>query len=133
MFGMAKMRRYGSLQHSWKNFRSYGRWTNSESKFAVEKPSQKLQDMATLDMDTLVAEVKKARGKTQPLSVAGLKALKDEHPRSIVPLQALAAESRRLEQQVAERVHAAYGLSAEEVALMWRTAPPRMPGESPNG
>jgi hypothetical protein len=80
-------------------------------------------------MDPLVAEVKKARGKTQPLTVAGLKALKDEHPRSIVPLQALATEARRLEQQVAELVHAAYGLSAEEVALMWRTAPPRMPGE----
>ncbi len=91
----------------------------------MEKPSQKLQDMASLDTDTLVAEVKKACGKTQSLTVAGLKALKDEHPRSIVPLQALATEARQLEQHVAERVHAAYGLTAEEVALMWRTAPPR--------
>jgi hypothetical protein len=24
------------------------------------------------------------------------------------------------------------GLTAEEVALMWRTAPPRMPGEPPS-
>jgi hypothetical protein len=32
---------------------------------------------------------------------------------------------------VAELVNAAYGLKAEEFALMWRTAPPRMPGERP--
>jgi hypothetical protein len=28
---------------------------------------------------------------------------------------------------VAARVNEAYGLTAEEVALLWRTAPPRMP------
>ncbi|HTU91497.1 MAG TPA: hypothetical protein VMF69_15550 [Gemmataceae bacterium] len=97
--------------------------------FAVEKPSQKLQDMTSLDTNTLIAEVKKARGKHKPLSVAGLKALKDEHVRSIVPLQTLAAQARRLEQEVAALVNAAYGLTAEEIALMWQTAPPRMPVE----
>ena len=99
--------------------------------YALEKPSQKLQNMAVLAPDTLIAEVKKARGKTKPLSVAGLKALKDEHLRSIVPLQTLSAEARRLEAQLADLVNAAYGLTADEVALMWRTAPPRMPGEAP--
>ncbi len=104
-------------------------WLRAE--FVVEKPSQKLQNLAALDTDTLVAEVKKARGKQKPLTVAGLKALKEEHTRSIAPLQALAGEARRLEEQVAELVNDAYGLTAEEIALMWRTAPPRMPGESP--
>jgi hypothetical protein len=99
--------------------------------FAVEKPSQKLQDTVNLAPDTLVAEVKKARGKQKPLSVVGLKALRDEHARSIVPLQSLAAESRRLEQDVAALVNAAYGLTPEEIALMWQTAPPRMPCEPP--
>jgi len=28
-------------------------------------------------------------------------------------------------------VNAAYGLTPEEVAPMWKTAPPRMPGEAP--
>ena len=91
--------------------------------FAVIKPSQKLQDMATLDADTLVAEVKKARGKAKPLTVAGLKTLKEEHARSIVPLQALAAQARQLEQEVADLVNAAYGLTAEEIALCGE--PPR--------
>ena len=63
--------------------------------FAIEKPSLKLQDVTALDAATLAAEVKKARGKKWPLSVAQVKALKDEHARSVAPLQALAAEARR--------------------------------------
>src|SRR5947207_13403252 len=55
---------------------------------------------------------------------AEVKALKDEQVRSVAPLQALAAEARQLEGSVAELVNAAYGLTPEEVALMWRTAPP---------
>jgi hypothetical protein len=61
----------------------------------------------------------------------GVKALKDEHARGVPPLQALAAEARQLERRVADLVNAAYGLTGEDVALMWRTAPPRMPGEPP--
>ncbi|HYT92370.1 MAG TPA: hypothetical protein VEL76_26890 [Gemmataceae bacterium] len=75
--------------------------------------------------------MKKARRKKKPLRVAQMKALKDEHAQSVRPLQALAAEARQLERRVAELVNAAYGLTAAEVALMWRTAPPRMPGEPP--
>jgi hypothetical protein len=99
--------------------------------FGIEKPSQKLQNVASLDADTLAAEVHKARGKRNSLTVAQAKALKEEHSRSVRPLQALAAEARQLEGRVAELVNAAYGLTPEEVALMWRTAPPRMPGEPP--
>jgi hypothetical protein len=32
-----------------------------------------------------------------------------------------------LERKLPDRVNAAYGLTPDEVALMWRTAPPRMP------
>jgi hypothetical protein len=96
--------------------------------FGIDKPSLRLQDVAALDADTLAAEVKKARGKKSPLSVAQVKTLKDEHARSVAPLQALAAEAREAERRVAELVNAAYGLTPEEVALMWQTAPPRMPG-----
>lgn len=95
--------------------------------YAIEKPSLKLQDVPALDADGLVAEVRKLRGKKQPLSVAGLKALKEEHGRTVAPLQALAAEARELERQVSDLVNQAYGLTPEEVELMWRTAPPRMP------
>ncbi len=94
-------------------------------------PTENLQDVPTVNTETRAAEVQKARGKQNPLRVAQAKALKDEHARSVRPLQALAAEARQLERRVAELVNAACRLTAAEVALLWRTAPPRMPGEPP--
>jgi len=104
-------------------------WLHAEH--AIEKPSQKLQNPAALDADGLISEVKKARGKANPLTVAGVKALKDEHVRTVAPLQTLAAETRQLERQVSDLVNAAYGLTPDEIALMWQTAPPRMPLDPP--
>ena len=97
----------------------------------VEKPSLKLQAAIKLDSDEFVAEVKKARGGRNPLTAAGLRILRDEYTRTIRPAQALAVEGMLLEQRLAESVNAALGLSAEEVDLMWRTAPPRMPSPPP--
>jgi hypothetical protein len=37
--------------------------------------------------------VKRIRGRKQPLSSAGLHALRDEYPRSVEPTRALAAET----------------------------------------
>jgi len=101
--------------------------------FGIDKPSQKLQDVAHLDADGLAAEVKKARGRKKPLSVAEVKRLKGEHAGSVVPLQTLAGEAAALEARVSDLVNAAYGLTPEEVALMWATAPPRMPLAAPPG
>jgi len=95
--------------------------------FDIEKPTLKLQEVTALDPDGLIAEVRKVRGKRKPLSVADVKRLKEEHARSVAPLQALAAEAVGLERRVSDLVNAAYGLTAEEVALLWQTAPPRMP------
>ena len=36
-------------------------------------------------------------------------------------------EALKLERRLAELVNVAYGLTPEEVDLLWRTAPPRMP------
>jgi hypothetical protein len=80
-----------------------------------------------------MAVVKKARGKAKSLSVAEVKRLREEHARSVAPLHTLAAEARQLEMQVSDLVNAAYGLTPDEVALMWRTAPPRMPVGPPAG
>ena len=52
------------------------------------------QDVARLDADRLAAEVKKARGRSKPLSVAEVKHLKAEHAGSVVPLQTLGDEAR---------------------------------------
>lgn len=95
--------------------------------FGVEKPSQKLQDVARLDADGLAGEVKRAVGRKKPLSSAGLKRLKEEHAAAVIPLQTPAAEALGLERRVSDLVNAAYGLTADEIKLMWDTAPPRMP------
>lgn len=85
---------------------------------------------AAPDHDAFVVEVKKARGRKNPLSAAGLRSLRDEHARTIAPAQRLAAEALTLEHHLSDLINAAYGLTPDEVALMWATAPPRMPIES---
>jgi hypothetical protein len=69
--------------------------------------------------------VKRLRGKKQPLTAAGLHAVRDEYTRSIEPARAppLNAECGMR----SERSCSFYGLNPAEIALMWQTAPPRMP------
>jgi hypothetical protein len=97
----------------------------------IDKPSLKLQAPAELDSDAFVAEVKRVRGRRNPLSAAALRSLRDEHARTIEPARALAREALALEIQVGELVNQAYGLTPDEVDLMWQTAPPRMPYARP--
>jgi len=78
-----------------------------------------------------LADKTKARGRKKPLSVAEVKRLKGEHAGSVVLLQTLAGEAAALEARVSDLVNAAYGLTPDEIALMWQTAPPRMPLAAP--
>jgi hypothetical protein len=59
------------------------------------------------------------------------KTLREEYVRSIEPARKLAAEALKLETQLSNLVNQAYGLTPEEVALLWKTAPPRMPIAGP--
>jgi hypothetical protein len=95
--------------------------------YAIEKPSNKLLAATELDSDTWVGEVKRIRGKKQPLSSAGLHALRDEYARTIEPARALAAETLKLERTLSDLVNQAYALTPAEIELLWKTAPPRMP------
>ena len=51
----------------------------------------------------------------------------DEYTRTIAPARALAAETLTLERTLSDLVNQAYALAPAEIALMWQTAPPRMP------
>lgn len=95
--------------------------------FGVEKPGQKLEDFATLTADEFAAEVKKRMPKGKPLSPAGLSHLRGEYANYAPPMQARRAECLTLERRLSDLVNEAYGLTPEEIALMWKTAPPRMP------
>lgn len=51
----------------------------------------------------------------------------DELARTIEPARTQAAEALQLERQLSDLVNEAYGLTPDEVALLWETARPRMP------
>jgi hypothetical protein len=95
--------------------------------YAIEKPSNRLLAATELDSDTWVGEVKRIRGKKQPLTAAGIHALREEYTRTIDPARALAAEALKLERTLSDLVNQAYALTPAEIDLMWKTAPPRMP------
>jgi hypothetical protein len=88
---------------------------------------QKLQCKTRADSMTLAATVKKDRSRSKPLTVAELRRLKEEHTTTVVPLQTLATEAQTLESRISNLVNTAYGLTPDEIKLMWDTAPPRMP------
>ncbi len=101
-------------------------WLQTE--FALEKAGQRLADFAALDPDTFVAEVRKRRPRVAgPLSPAALKALRTGYTEQALPMQQRQQEARQLEYRLADLVNAAYGLTPDDVDLLWRTAPPRMP------
>ncbi|MGC8640058.1 MAG: hypothetical protein ACP5XB_09305 [Isosphaeraceae bacterium] len=89
--------------------------------------SMKLRSPIALDSDAFVAEVQKTRGKKNTLTAAGLRSLREEYARTVEPARLLAAEALQLEYKLHDLVNAAYGLTPDEVRLMWDTAPPRMP------
>jgi hypothetical protein len=58
-----------------------------------EKPNANVIALAELDSNAWVSEVKRLRGKSQPLSSAGLHALREEYTRTIESARPLAAET----------------------------------------
>ena len=101
--------------------------------FGITEPNTKLQNPIGLDSDQFVGEVKKVRGKSKELTGAQVKRLRDEYAVSIEPARVLKTEADGLELQIHDLVNDAYGLTPDEVRLMWDTAPPRMPIERPTG
>jgi type I restriction-modification system DNA methylase subunit len=94
----------------------------------IEKPGQKLEDFANLDADTFVQEVKKRKPKSAGgLSPAALKVIRQVYNDYAPEIQFRKTEALTLEHRLSDLVNQAYELTAEEIDLMWKTAPPRMP------
>lgn len=85
--------------------------------------------MRTIDgsVDDFVQAVRDALPKKRKLTAADIAELKREHAATIEPTRQARAEIFALERKLSDLVNEAYGLTPEDVALMWRTAPPRMP------
>ncbi len=97
-------------------------------RMGVDLPGHKLEAFDTLSRDDFVAEVGRRRpkgsGKLGPAHVKSLLKLHDAHA---VPAQERRARALAMERHLTDLVNRAYGLTAEDVELLWATAPPRMP------
>jgi hypothetical protein len=69
----------------------------------------------------------RSKGRAPPVASVAASRLRDEYARSLDPARKLAAEAMKLEHEISDLVNAAYGLTPDEIALLWATAPPRMP------
>lgn len=96
--------------------------------FAVEKPGQKLEAFSALDEAAFVDEVKRRRPRSAGrLTPAVLRELGETYRQYAAQVRQSDDEARKLERRVSDLVNQAYGLTPADIALMWRTAPPRMP------
>jgi hypothetical protein len=77
--------------------------------------------------EDFIAACTESLPRRQALTAAEIRELKQEHGNTIEPARQLRGEIFLLEQRLSDIVNEAYGLTPDEVALMWRTAPPRMP------
>ena len=101
-------------------------WLHSE--LAIASPGQRLEEFAGLGADEFREEVRKRLpAKARALSLATVRRLREVHAEVAAPFAERRLEATRLERRLAALVDAAYGLTPEEVALLWETAPPRMP------
>ncbi|MCB9480021.1 MAG: Eco57I restriction-modification methylase domain-containing protein [Deltaproteobacteria bacterium] len=101
--------------------------------YAIEKPGQKLEDFPALTEKEFIVEAKKRMPKERrELSPKDVARLKEVYGDYAPDLQGKRAEALRLERRLSDLVNEAYGLTPEEIALMWRTAPPRMPIPAPD-
>jgi hypothetical protein len=94
----------------------------------IDRTPTALRDPFQLNVDQFISAISKARGtKKAPLSAAEIGHIRDEYTRTVEPMAHRLVEALQHERTISDLVNAAYGLTPEEVALMWRTAPPRMP------
>lgn len=98
--------------------------------YGIESAGEKLASPAPLSSDDFVAAVVERRKKRKltAAEVKGLRALYDE---IVPPMQRRVGELQAIERRLSDLVFDAYGLTPAEIALLWKTAPPRMPLSPP--
>lgn len=100
-------------------------WLKQE--FGIQKISNALKRPENLDSDSFVAAVRASMPKKRKLTATEIAELRREHTTTIEPARKIKGEIFTLELTLSDLVNEAYGLTPDEVQLMWETAPPRMP------
>lgn len=94
--------------------------------YAIKKAKGALKRPELLDADSFVDAVKANLPKSK-LTASQIADLKREHGETLKPARNAVAEIAVLELKLSNLVNQAYGLTEDEVDLMWKTSPPRMP------
>ena len=92
-----------------------------------------LAEASRLDSDGFVAAVRAALPRRAGLSPSRLAQLRAAFADTAEPARVMRASALGDERALSDIVNRAYGLTPEDIALMWRTAPPRMPLARPSG
>ncbi|WP_316227142.1 MULTISPECIES: Eco57I restriction-modification methylase domain-containing protein [unclassified Bradyrhizobium] len=100
-------------------------WLRHE--WELERSSAKHSELLSLDADAFVGAIRAALPKKRKLSSTDISTLKREHATIIEPARRARAAIVASEYQLSDIVNEAYGLTPEDVQLMWESAPIRMP------
>lgn len=93
----------------------------------IEPGQTFLKRIVGCNEDAFLAAVRDELPKKRKLTTGDIGRLRATHAEAIQSIQAEKSRIFELEQAISNSVTAAYGLTEEEVQLMRRTAPPRMP------
>jgi hypothetical protein len=100
-------------------------WLRHE--FGLEKVLRSIEEPRKLNCDRFVETVRGAFPKSRKWSAGEIGRIKQGFADTLIPAREAAAEILAIERRLSDLVNTAYGLTPDEVSLMWRTAPPRMP------
>jgi hypothetical protein len=100
-------------------------WYTAE--ISIAKPGRILSEPFGFSREQFVEAVRKSRSVRVPLSAAAVQAIHEEYAKTVQPIQGALRQAAQLERRLSEMINEAYGLTPDEVRLMWNTAPPRMP------
>ncbi|MDP2332671.1 MAG: Eco57I restriction-modification methylase domain-containing protein [Reyranella sp.] len=95
--------------------------------WSLEKVLSSLSEPFALSADAFADALRKVLPKKHKMTVAEVAAVKKAHSDTVAPMADRLRDAARLERELSAMVNEAYGLTKEEEALVWRTAPPRMP------
>ncbi len=95
--------------------------------YGIAAAGQRLADFEELGSEDFLREVTKRRDKQKDFPTSALRELRTLFDKEVPGILVQRSKLLGLEKQIAEQVHAAYKLTAEELAVMKETQPPRMP------
>ena len=101
------------------------KWLREE--IGIAKLGKTLAEADRLSIDELIKAIAQALPKNRKPSEPQIAHVRKKYSELLLPTRKARSEVITLEQRLSDLVSSAYGLTHDEMRLMWSTAPPRMP------